>query len=270
MTILVTGATGNIGRRIVDRLLELGGSDIGDIRALTKNPAKADLPEGVSVFTGYPGDVTTLPSALEGVDSMYLAPLPATLDATLDLVKQAGVGYVVALSGSGDWQAHADKITASGLVNTQLGPGEFTDNFTIWSEQIKASRTVLEAYPSVIEAPISMDDIARVAASLLIRPEPSHYGRSYPITGPTALNRAEIVHQIGVGIGIDVTVEHCSRAEAEAALRPAMGEYARWYLDQIETGLDAPQHANQLVAELTGTPAMSVAQWAANNAELFR
>jgi len=48
------------------------------------------------------------------------------------------------------------------------------------------------------------------------------------------------------------------------------GEYAVWYLDQIETGVDEPQEANQLVAELTGTPAASVAQWAAQNAELFR
>ncbi|MGE2720784.1 SDR family oxidoreductase [Mycolicibacterium celeriflavum] len=267
MTILVTGATGNIGRRIVDRLIDLG---CNDIRALTNNPAKADLPDGVAAVTGYLGEPATLPPALEGVEAMYLAPLPATLDVTLDLVKQAGVGYVVALSGSGDWQEHADTITASGLVNTQLGPGEFTDNFTIWSEQIKAGRSVLEAYPSVVEAPITMDDIARVAAALLIQPDPAHYGRSYPITGPAALTRAEIVQQIGEGIGIDVAVEHCSRARAEAALRPAMGEYARWYLDQIETGLDAPQHANQLVAEITGTPAQSVAEWAGANAELFR
>jgi hypothetical protein len=53
-------------------------------------------------------------------------------------------------------------------------------------------------------------------------------------------------------------------------LRPAMGEYAGWYLDQIETGVDQPQQANQLVAELTGTPAETVAQWAARNSELFR
>lgn len=266
MAILVTGATGNIGRRIVDRLIELG---CNDTRALTKDPAKANLPAGVSAVTGYLGDPESLRAALHGVDRMYLAPLPKTLDATLHLVKAAEVAYVVALSGSGDWQEHADKITASGLVNTQLGPGEFTDNFTIWAEQIKANRTVLEAYPSVVEAPISMDDIARVAASLLIRPEPAHFGQSYPITGPATLTRAEIVQQIGVGIGIDVTLEHCSRAEAEAALRSPMGEYARWYLDQIETGLDAPQHANQLVAELTGTPAQSVAEWAAANAALF-
>lgn len=229
MTILVTGATGNIGRRVVDRLIDLGANDIC---ALTKNPAKAKLPEGVTAITGYLGDPESLPAALDGVDQMCLA--PETLEATLDLVQKAGVEYVVALSGAGDWQEHAEKVTASGLVNTQLGPGEFTDNFTIWAEQIKTTRTIRDPYPSVVEAPISMDDIARVAAALLVKPEQTHYRKMYPITGPAALTCAEIAKQIGVGLGLDVTFEQCGRAEGEAALRPAMGEYAVWYLDQVK------------------------------------
>ena len=84
MTILVTGATGNIGRRIVDHLIDLGANDI---RALTKNPAKANLPAGVSAITGYLGDPESLPAALDGVDRVYLAPLPPTLDVTLELVQ---------------------------------------------------------------------------------------------------------------------------------------------------------------------------------------
>ena len=267
MTILVTGATGNIGRRIVDHLIDLGASDI---RALTKNPAKANLPDGVTAVTGYLGDPESLPAALEGVERMYLAPLPPTLHATLDLVKRAGVDYVVALSGAAHWQEHADTIAASGLVNTQLGPGEFLENFSIWSQQIKATRTVREPYPSVVEAPISMDDIARVAAALLVKPDRSHYGRMYPITGPQSLMRAEIAEQIGVGIGVRVTFERCDRAETEAALRPIMGPDAHWYLDGLQAAVDQPQLANQLVADLTGRPAISVAQWAAENADAFR
>lgn len=267
MTILVTGATGNIGRRVVDHLIDLGANDI---RALTKNPAKAKLPDGVSAITGYLGDPESLPAALDGVERIYLAPLPQTLDATLDLVRKAGVKYVVALSGGAHWQEHSDTIAASGLVHTQLGPGEFLENFAIWSEPIKATRTVREPYPSVVEAPISMDDIARVAATLLVKPEQSHYGRSYELTGPEALTRARIAEQIGVGIGVDVTFEQCSRAEAEEALRGVMGDQVGWYLDLMAEGVDAPQQANQLVTELTGTPAESVAQWAARNAELFR
>ncbi len=267
MTILVTGATGNIGRRIVDHLIDLGANEI---RALTKNPAKAKLPDGVHAITGYLGDPESLPAALDGVDRMYLAPLPRTLDATLELVKAARVEYVVALSGSAHWQQHSDTITASGVLNTQLGPGEFLENFAMWSESIKATRTVREPYPDVVAAPVSMDDIARVAAALLVKPEPSHYGQSYELTGPQALTRAQIAEQIGVGIGVDVTFEVCSRAETEEALRPAMGDEVGWYLDLLADGVANAQQANRVVAELTGTPAESVAQWAARNTELFR
>ena len=266
MTILVTGATGNIGRRIVDHLIDLGANNI---RALTTNPAKAKLPDGVTVLTGHLGKPESLPAALKGVDRMYLAPLPDTLDITLELVKAANVSYVVALSGGAHWQQHSDTITASGLTNTQLGPGEFLENFAIWSEQIKATRTVREPYPSAVEAPIAMDDIARVAAALLVKAEQSHHGQMYELTGPESLTRAEIAEQIGVGIGADVTFEQCSRAEAEAALQPVMGPNAAWYLDVMASGVDEPQQANQLVAELTGVPAQSVAQWASANAALF-
>ena len=78
------------------------------------------------------------------------------------------MGYVVALSGVGYWQAHADAVAASGLVNTQLGPGEFLENLALWADQIRTTRTVRDPYPDVVEAPISMDDIARVAAALLV------------------------------------------------------------------------------------------------------
>ena len=267
MTILVTGATGNIGRRTVDHLIDLGANDI---RALTKNPAKAKLPDGVTAVTGYLGDPESLTAALEGVERMYLAPLPETLDITLELAKRAGVQYVVALSGEAHWQAHADAVAASGLTNTQLGPGEFLDNFAIWAPQIKATGTVREPYPGVVEAPIAMDDIARVAAALLAKPDQSHFGRMYPITGPEALTRAQIAEQIGVGIGAEVRYRQCDRAEAEAAFAAAMGPNAGWYLDQIEDAVSHPQQANNLVAELTGMPAESVAQWAAANAEVFR
>jgi dTDP-4-dehydrorhamnose reductase len=128
------------------------------------------------------------------------------------------VEYVVALSGSAHWQEHSDAITASGVVNTQLGPGEFLENFAMWSEAIKTSRTVREPYPDVVAAPISIDDIARVAAALLVEPDASHYGQSYELTGPQALTRAQIAVQIGVGIGIGSTSP--SRCAAGPMRRP--------------------------------------------------
>ena len=66
------------------------------------------------------------------------------------------------------------------------------------------------------------------------------------------------------------TYQQCSRAEAEAQYNGPLGAQAAWYLDQVEDAVGHPQDANDLVAELTGSPAQSVAHWAAANAELFR
>jgi uncharacterized protein YbjT (DUF2867 family) len=129
---------------------------------------------------------------------------------------------------------------------------------------------VRDPYPNAVEAVISMDDIARVAATLLVKPEQRHHGRMYAITGPGALTRAQIAEQIGVGIGVGVTLERCSRDEALAVLRPALGDEAGWYLDTVAGAVDTPQQANRLVEELPGVPAQSVAQWAGQNAALFR
>jgi uncharacterized protein YbjT (DUF2867 family) len=264
MTVLVTGATGNIGRRIVDRLLDLG---VRDIRALTTNPARANLPDGVQVVTGFLGKPETLPAALAGVDLVYLAPYPPTLDTVLAHLADAGVQYLVALSGGAHWQQHADAVAAAAVPSTQLGPGEFCDNFTMWAPQIRTG-LVRDVAPDAVESPVSMDDIARVAAHLLADPRDAHLGRMYELTGPVAISRAEIARQIGVGLGMPVRMQRCSRAEAEELLRPVMGDGAGWYLDLWE-GEPEPQAANDNVAVLTGTPAETMAQWASRHRELF-
>lgn len=266
MTVLVTGATGNIGRKVVDRLLDLG---VSDIRALTTDPARANLPDGVEVVTGFLGKPETLSPALADIERIYLAPYPRTLGITLEMIAAARVSYVVALSGGAHWQEHADAVDACPVPSTQLGPGEFCENFAMWAPQIAATGTVREPYPDVIEAPIAMDDIARAAAALLGAPEPSRVGLMYELTGPEALTRAQIAEQIGAGIGRTVRFETCSREEALATLAPVMGDQATWYVDLLAAGVDRPQQANDLVEQLTGSPAMSVSQWAAANAELF-
>ena len=88
MRVLVTGATGNVGRLVVDHLVRAGGVEV---RALTTNPGKARLPAGVEVVTGYLGRIDTLPPALAGVDRMYLAPLPGTVTEVLSAAREAGV-----------------------------------------------------------------------------------------------------------------------------------------------------------------------------------
>jgi uncharacterized protein YbjT (DUF2867 family) len=91
----------------------------------------------------------------------------------------------------------------------------------------------------------------------------------YQITGPEALTRAQIAEQIGIGIGRPVRFETCSREEALEILAPALGDQANWYVDLLAANAGTPQRATDLVAELTGTPAASIARWARDNAQLF-
>ncbi|RBO83112.1 NAD(P)H-binding protein [Nocardia puris] len=267
MTILVTGATGNIGRKVVDHLLAGGATRV---RALTTNPAKAALPEGVEVARGYLGRVSSLPAAFEGVERMYLAPLLETVDEVVALAREAGVRHIVDLSGdeSTDWQPIAKAVEGSGADWTHLYTGEFAENATIWAEQIKASDVIREGYPEAGNAPITMDDIARVAADVLLSEGHSH--KIYELTGPETITRADKIRQIGAALGRDLTVEHVSREEAVAILQPMMGEYAEWYLDGMQSMVDHPQRATTTVADVTGEPATSFAQWARDNVDAFR
>ncbi|ADG77545.1 NmrA family protein OS=Tsukamurella paurometabola (strain ATCC 8368 / DSM / CCUG 35730 / CIP 100753 / JCM 10117 / KCTC 9821 / NBRC 16120 / NCIMB 702349/ NCTC 13040) OX=521096 GN=Tpau_0911 PE=4 SV=1 [Tsukamurella paurometabola] len=267
MTILVTGATGNIGRKVVDELLLRG---VSDIRALTTNPAKANLPSGVEAFAGFIGKPETLDGAFDGVTAMYLAPYEPTAAEVLRRAKDAGVQYVVATSGSAHWQALTDIILGSGLDVTVLGPGEFLENFAGWAPGIAADSTVREPYPDAGNAPIGMIDIAAVAAALLTAEDRTpHLGRTYDITGPEFLTRPEAARQIGIGIGREVRFEQITREQAEELLRPSMGDMASWYLDLQQASIEWKQEPNDLVERLSGRPATSLAQWAAANRELF-
>ena len=132
MKILVTGATGNVGRLVVDELLALGATDV---RALTNNPAKAALPDGVEVVEGFLGRPETLPAALAGVDRMYLAPLIRTNAEVCRMAADAGVRHIVDMAGAkGDhWQEIEDGVEACGVPWTHLEPGEFMTNSGIWA-----------------------------------------------------------------------------------------------------------------------------------------
>src|SRR5918999_206164 len=228
--ILVTGATGNIGRLVVDELLAAGATGI---RALTNKPEKAALPPEVEVVRGYLGRVETLRGVFDGVEKMYLAPLEETVREVTALAAKAGVRHIVDVSGPKDswWAPVATAVEESGVAWTHLAPGEFMDNMLMWAEQIRTTGQVRDGYPDAANAPIDLGDIAAVAATALLSE------------------------------GHD---------EAVAALEPAMGEFARWYVDGMRDLAEHPQQANRNVEEITGRPATTFAQWAAKKVGEFR
>lgn len=267
MTVLVTGATGNIGRKVVDHLLARGASRI---RALTADPGRAALPPGVEVVEGYLRELETVPPALAGVDRMYLAPTPETVTEVVALARAAGVRHIVDLSGEPEswWGTVAAAVEAGGGEWTHLWPGDFMENTTVWAEQIRTSGSVREPFPTAASAPIAMNDVAAVAATALV--EPGHAGKAYSLTGPAVLTRVELVRQLGVALGRDIAFVTVSRAEAVAVLAAAMGENAGWYVDNVlaPSAVD-PAYATRVVEEVTSLPATTFAAWAADNVGRF-
>lgn len=265
MKILVTGSTGNVGRMVVDELLALGADDV---RALTVDPSRAALPAGVEVVRGFVGRPETLP--LDGVDVMYLAPHIPTVFEACRLAAEAGVGRIVDLAGAkGDhWQEIENGVEASGVPFTHLEPGEFMANATIWADQIRAGDEVRDGYADSANAPIAQEDIAAVAARVII--EPGHEGKSYELTGPESLTRRERVEAIGRALGRQLRYVELTPSEAVEQLRPVMGEYAQWYLEGQAMLVEHPQRAGNTVADLLGRPATTYQEWARRHADLFR
>jgi uncharacterized protein YbjT (DUF2867 family) len=265
--ILVTGATGNIGRMVVDELLAAGADDV---RALTVDPVRAALPDGVEVARGFLGRPSTLPTAYANVEVLYLAPHLPTVAEACRMAAEAGIGHIVDLAGpKGEhWQAVEDAVEACGVPYTHLEPGEFMANATLWSRQIRAGDTVLDTCGDAVNAPIAQEDVAAVAARILLSDD--HVGRSYELTGPEALSRREKVALIGQALGRELRYVELPRDEAIAELAKDMGSYAEWYVDGQQMLVSHPQAAGSAVSELTGRPATTFLSWARSHADLFQ
>jgi uncharacterized protein YbjT (DUF2867 family) len=265
--ILVTGATGNVGRLVVHELLALGATDV---RALTVNPAKAALPPRVEVVTGYLGKPETLPAAFEGVDRMYLAPLLPTVTEATRMAAAAGVRHIVDLAGDKytAWEPIEQAVEASGVGWTHLETGEFMLNAQLWAPQIQRGDVVRDAYPDAANAPIALEDIAAVAARVLLGD--GHAGRTYALTGPQTLTRREKIHEIGRALGRDLTYQELDHEAAVAELAAVMGQHAGWYLDGVAQMVGYPQAVTTTVADIIGGPGMTFREWATKNAGMFR
>jgi uncharacterized protein YbjT (DUF2867 family) len=271
MTILITGATGTIGRHLVHQLTEAGHA----VRALTRNPAKADLPAGVEVVAGDLTDPATLTSAFDGVIAVHLItfggdngePL-TTGPALVDLATRVGVRRITVLGGWDETSVEA-ALRSSDLGWTALAPGEFMSGALEWAPSVRDHGVVrlLADWPSAV---VHEADIAAVAVTALT--EDGHAGRTYPITGPQALTPAQRTRLIGEAIGRDVVFEQLTEGQERDRLR-SYG-YPEEYVEfGIQLATDPPAAAavvHPTVERVTGSPARTFAQWATENADAFR
>jgi uncharacterized protein YbjT (DUF2867 family) len=277
--ILVTGATGRVGRQVVSQLLSTDAS----VRALTRNPDAAGLPPGVEVVRGDLTVPATLDEALDGVDVVFLvwtAAADAAPAAVARMARQAR--RVVFLSAPyktphpffqqpnpvAAMHARIEQaIEASGLGWTFLRPGMFAANAQLWwASQIRAGDVVRWPYADAPTAPIHERDIAAVAVRALLD---GHDGAEYVLTGPESLSQREQVITIGEVIGRPLRFEEMSPDEARREL-PAPAPVVNMLLNAWAAAIGLPALVTSTVAEVTGRPARTFRDWVADHAEEFR
>jgi uncharacterized protein YbjT (DUF2867 family)/ketosteroid isomerase-like protein len=264
MTILVIGATGNIGRHVVTGLRDRGAA----VRALSRLA-------GDDVVTGDLTRPETLHGALSGVDSVFLLwPFFSSdgVRAVLDVIAQHArrVVYVSALSAEagGVWGEVEAAIRRTDLEWTFLRPGGFATNTLEWAGAIRAGLPVRIPYPEAGRSLIHERDIADVAVLALT--ETGHAGRTYPLTGPAVVTQAEQVRILGQVAGRPAVVEEISAEQARAGMTWADEAYVDAALDYWRTLVDDPEPVFPTVEEVTGHPARTFAQWAHDHADDFR
>jgi uncharacterized protein YbjT (DUF2867 family) len=276
MTIVITGATGNVGRPLVAELAAAGAR----VRAVTRTPKTARFPEGVEV-------VGSAADALSGASAVFLNSR-ALGEHLPDVVTQcvaAGVSKLVALSAinadddfsrqpsrfRGDRNKEVEKLAIdSGLAWVSLRPTVFATNFAgMWSAQIRAGDVVAGPYAEASSAPIVESDISAVAARALLTDD--LVGKRIPLTGPQAFTNSELVGVIGDVLGRSLQYREAPndlvRQRFVGLGFPA--DFADAYIAMLAETLDKPALVTHDVEKILGRPATPFAQWVSQHRDLF-
>ncbi|MDG4858588.1 NAD(P)H-binding protein [Streptomyces sp. T-3] len=272
MTFLVTGATGSVGRQVVEQLLSKGER----VRALTRNPERASFPEGVEVVRGDLGDPDTLAPAFEGVTGVHLITFGGELFAPLEtgpqivaLAEKAGVRRITVLHGGGPSPLE-DAVRASGIDWTVVMPVEFMSNALEWADGIRTADEVREPFVNRLSAMVHEADIGAVAATALT--SSGHAGQSYVVTGPEVLTLQDKVSALAAARGRAIELVELSEAEAREQWA-GQGLPADTIEFLVMVFANTPvegRTVNSVVEQVTGRPARTFAEWAAEHADAFR
>ncbi|MFE2599789.1 SDR family oxidoreductase [Streptomyces sp. NPDC059396] len=280
--ITVTGATGNIGRTLVELLAEAGE----EVVAVSRRPQPAHRAAGVRWAQADIGDAKSVRPALTGARALFIL-LAGELNSRgespnvlLDTATDAGIERVVLVSSQvsatrPEALSHARlrefeaAVRASGQSFTILRPGGFASNAFAWAETVRTERTVFAPFGDVALPVIDPADIAAVAAAVLR--EDGHAGRAYELTGPELISPRQQAAAISEALGEKVTFVELSREDAHARMAQFMPEQiVTSTLDVLGVPLPAEQKISPDVATVLHRPARPFAEWAARNLPAFR
>jgi uncharacterized protein YbjT (DUF2867 family) len=281
--IVVTGATGTVGRQVVRQLVASGAP----VRALVRDPNRRDgLGASVERVRADLAEPASLDSALAGAEKLFLlavGPELARLEANaIAAAQRAGVRHIVELSALGAdqepgitlgrWHRQAERqLMASGMAWTIVRPAAFMSNSFDWAATIKAQDAVYHAAGDGKIAAIDPADIAAVAVLALTTR--GHEGQAYTLTGPEALSVSEQVERIAAALGRPLRAVAIAEGEARASMLQAgvpksMVDPLLELAALIRAGYAGLVTAT--VEELLGRRACSFDEWLRDNVAAFQ
>lgn len=229
--ILVLGANGKTGRRVVENLEALG------------IPVRKGSRSATPAFDWE--DASTWAAALQGVRSVYITYVPDLavpgakdkVGALINVIKAQGIRRVVLLSGRGEEEAQATEqvVIESGLDWTIARCSWFNQNFSEghFLDMILAGEVALPV-GDVGEPFVDADDIADVIVAALV--DDRHIGQLYELTGPRMLTFAETTAEIAKATGRDIHYQQISHAEFQAGVAQLeLPADLVWLLDELFT-----------------------------------
>ncbi|GAA4205674.1 SDR family oxidoreductase [Microbispora amethystogenes] len=281
--ILVTGATGTIGREVV-RLLAAGGERV---RAMTRTPGKIASPApGVEVVRGDFTDPESLVVAADGATAVFMLSAPGPWmaehdEAMLAAARSAGVPRAVKLSAigtgdhadgrAGDWHLSGEQaVRSGGLAWTVLRPSWFASNTLRWAEAVRAGRPIPNPMRTGAQGVVDPADVAEVAARTLT--SPGHDGHVYTLTGPEPLSIPDMAVRLGETIGrtvetVEVPLDDRRDRLSAAGLDPVFVETAVAGARLVAEGRNATVTGD--VERVLGRAPRTFAAWAHDHRAAF-
>lgn len=282
--ILITGASGTVGRTVLAEVARAGEPH----RAMYRSKEEAaKAPAGTEAVIADFSDKASLASALRGVESVYLvcSPIPELVQLegnAIEASEDAGVGRIVLNSalGAGDfgksfpsWHRKVeDKLRAARMVHCILRPNSFMQNLlTYYAPSIRAQGAFYGAIGNARTSYLDVRDIAAVAAKALRSGE--HDGKTYELNGPEALTCAEVAERISRHAGIAARyVDIPAEAQRKAMMDQGVPEWqvtALLELQDYYTG-GSGGTLDRVLEGLLGRPPIAMEQFLEEFAGEFR
>lgn len=282
--ILVTGATGTVGRHLVPLLRAAGAP----VRAFVRDPARAAdvLGGGVELAVGDLGDPASLRAALAGVDQLHLAcgnhPEQVRWEtAAIDAAADAGVTRIVKLSALGAGvgspvaftDAHGritEHLRAAGPAHVLLEPAFLMSNLLAGADGVRGADALFLPAAGAKIAMIDPRDVARVAAAVLTGD--GHDGRRYVLTGPEAVTLDDVAEQLSAVLGRRIGAVPVSDGAALGQL--AAAGVPEWFATNVVAQFGvlrggAQSGVQDVVRALTGRDPRPVGEFLRDHAGAF-